>query len=70
MIIYVNRENSLSRNFDLKLILDDAARKGLVDPAHAVGGVELITEIFGGSGELWLERFRVTPATTRPLPPA
>jgi hypothetical protein len=57
----VNREQSLSRNFDLKLILDDASRKGLIDPGHVVGGIELISEIFGGSGELWLERFQVTP---------
>jgi hypothetical protein len=60
MIVYVSREDSLRRSFDLKLILDDAARKRLVDPGHVVGGVELISEIFGGSGELWLERFRVT----------
>ena len=50
-----------SRNFDLKLILDDAVNKGLVDPGHVVGGVELISEIFGGSGELWLERFQAAP---------
>ena len=61
MIVYVSREQSMSRNFDLKLILDDAVSKGLVDPGHVVGGVELISEIFGGSGELWLERFQVTP---------
>jgi len=61
MIVYVNRENSLREKFDLKLVLDDAVRKGLADPEHVVGGVELISEIFGGSGELWLERFQVKP---------
>jgi len=59
--VYVSRENSLRRSFDLKLILDDAARKRLVDPGHVGGGGELISEILGGSGQLWLERFRVTP---------
>lgn len=61
MIVYVSREQSFSRTFDLKLVLDDAVRKGLVDPGHVLGGVELINEIFGGSGELWLDHFQVTP---------
>lgn len=61
MIVYVNRENSLRQDFDLKRVLDDAVSKGLVDPGHVVGGVELISEVSGGSGELWLERFQVTP---------
>jgi len=65
MIVYVSRENSQRRNFDLKLILDDAARKRLVEPGQVVGGVELISEIFGGSGELWLERFQVTPVRSQ-----
>jgi len=61
MIVYVSRGHSLREKFDLKLVLDDAARKGLVDSKHVLGGVELISEIFGGSGQLWLERFQVTP---------
>ncbi|XYH99445.1 GH12 family glycosyl hydrolase domain-containing protein [Sorangium sp. So ce1128] len=60
MLIYISREQILQRSFDLKLVLDDAVSKGLVDRTHAVGGVELITEVFGGSGRLWLERFDVS----------
>jgi len=48
-----------------RLILDDAVRKRLVEPGQVVGGVELISEIFGGSGELWLERFQVTPVRSQ-----
>jgi hypothetical protein len=59
MIIYAARDNRQAASFDLKLVLDDCVSKGLVDPTHAVGGVELITEIFGGKGELWLDRFGV-----------
>lgn len=60
MIVYISRAQVLDTTFDLKLVLDDSVSKGLVDPTHAVGGVELITEVFGGSGELWLERFDVS----------
>jgi hypothetical protein len=59
MLTYAARMDRHAGAFDLKLVLDDAVDRGLVDPGHAVGGVELITEVFGGSGELWLERFDV-----------
>lgn len=59
MIIYASREDRYAASFDLALVLEDCVRLGLVDPAHAVGGVELLTEVFGGRGELWLERFGV-----------
>jgi hypothetical protein len=59
MVIYAAKADHARARFDLVLVLDDAAKKGLVDPTHAVGGVELITEVFGGSGELWLDRFEV-----------
>jgi len=59
MIIYEAQVDLHAAVFDLKLVLDDATQKALVDPTHAVGGVELITEVFGGSGELWLDRFEV-----------
>jgi len=42
-----------------EVLLDDAVERGFVDANHAVGGVELISEVFGGSGELWIERFDV-----------
>lgn len=60
MIIYAARDNRQAVSFDLKLVLDDCVNKGLVQATHAVGGVELITEIFGGKGQLWLDRFQVT----------
>lgn len=59
MVIYAAKTDHDQVTFDLKLMLDDAVAKGLVDPTHTVGGVELITEIFGGSGELWLDHFDV-----------
>jgi hypothetical protein len=59
MIIYISQVELHEAVFDLKLVLDDSVAKSLVDPTHAVGGVELVTEIFGGSGELWLNRFGV-----------
>jgi len=59
MVIYEAEVDLHEVTFDLKLVLDDAVSKELVDETHAVGGVELITEIFGGTGELWLERFEV-----------
>lgn len=59
MIIYISRGDQHLARFDLKLVLDDSVARGLFEPTHAVGGVELITEVFGGSGELWLERFEV-----------
>jgi hypothetical protein len=59
MVSYISREPHFEASFDLALVLRDAAEKGLVDPTHAVGGVELVTEVFGGSGELWVERFGV-----------
>jgi len=60
MVSYISREPHFDVRFDLGLVLQDAVAKGLVDPTHAVGGVELVTEVFGGKGELWLERFEVT----------
>ncbi len=60
MIIYAVRDDLQAASFDLKLALDDCVSKGLVDATHAVAGVELITEVFGGKGELWLDRFGVT----------
>jgi hypothetical protein len=62
MMIYASREPHHGRRFDLKLVLDDAVQKGLAPRTAAVGGVELITEVFGGSGELWLNRFAVDVA--------
>jgi hypothetical protein len=62
MMIYASRESHHARRFDLKLVLDDAVQKGLAPRTAAVGGVELITEVFGGSGELWLNRFAVDVA--------
>lgn len=59
MIIYAARGDRQTVSFDLKLVLDDCVRKGLVEATHAVGGVELITEIFGGKGQLWLDHFDV-----------
>jgi hypothetical protein len=59
MVIYASRESHLARRFDLKLVLDDVVQKGLAPSSAAVGGVELVTEVFGGSGELWLDRFLV-----------
>jgi hypothetical protein len=60
MIIYAARGDRQAVSFDLKLVLDDCISKGLVKATHAVGSVELITEIFGGKGELWLDHFGVT----------
>lgn len=59
MIIYEALVDLHEVHFDLKLVLGDAASKSLLDATHAVGGVELITEVFGGSGELWLHGFDV-----------
>ena len=59
MMIYEAQVDLHEATFDLKLVLDDGVSRSLIDPTHAVGGVELITEVFGGSGELWLERFEV-----------
>jgi hypothetical protein len=59
MVIYISQIDLHEAVFDLKLVLDDSVGKSLLDPTHAVGGVELVSEIFGGSGELWLERFDV-----------
>ena len=60
MITYISQTPLLSANFDLALVLQDCVAKGLVAPEHAVGGVELITEVFGGRGRLWMERFNVS----------
>lgn len=59
MITYISDTSQLATSFDLALVLQDSVAKGLVEPEHAVGGVELITEVFGGSGTLWLDRFDV-----------
>jgi hypothetical protein len=42
------------------LVLQDMEKRGLVQSTNAVQGVELITEVSGGSGQLWLNRFNVT----------
>jgi hypothetical protein len=72
MVLYVSKVDVSSASFDLKLVLDDLVGRGLVQPTHTVGGVELITEVFGGKGKLWLERFDVTardaPAASRGAP--
>jgi hypothetical protein len=60
MIIYAAREDLQAVSFDLKLVLDDCVKRGLVEATHSVGVVELITEIFGGKGALWLDDFGVT----------
>jgi len=59
MLTYAAKSDQAQASFDLKLVLDDAVERGFVDANHAVGGVELISEVFGGSGELWIERFDV-----------
>jgi hypothetical protein len=60
MITYISQSPLLATSFDLALVLQDSVAKGLVAAEDAVGGVELITEVFGGSGTLWLDRFDVS----------
>jgi hypothetical protein len=65
MATYISQTSMFEVNFDLQLVLDDLVSRGLVASTDAVDGVELITEVFGGSGQLWLDRFGVT-ATALP----
>jgi hypothetical protein len=60
MVIYENRTPITDTQFDLALVLQDMVSRGLVQSTNAVQGVELITEVSGGSGQLWLNRFNVT----------
>lgn len=59
MITYIATEQSRSLRFDLALVLRDLVSKRLVEDTSGVQGVELITEVSGGSGEAWLEEFDV-----------
>jgi hypothetical protein len=60
MVIYENSTPITDTQFDLALVLQDMEKRGLVQSTNAVQGVELITEVSGGSGQLWLNRFNVT----------
>jgi NAD(P)-dependent dehydrogenase (short-subunit alcohol dehydrogenase family) len=59
------RTPMLEGHFDLKAVLDDLVKSGNASARSAVGVVELITEVFGGSGQLWLRRFDVTVQPSR-----
>jgi Glycosyl hydrolase family 12 len=63
MVTYISQTDADQADFDLNLVLLDVVQKGLAESSFAVGGVELITEIFGGAGSLWLDRFDVTVET-------
>ena len=65
MVIYILDGTRHREQFDLRHVLDDTIAKGLVDPEHAVDGVELVTEIFGGRGEIWYNRFDVALMPSR-----
>jgi Glycosyl hydrolase family 12 len=59
MVIYESGTPLTDAQFDLALVLKDLVSRGLVQSTNAVQGVELITEVSGGSGHLWLDRFNV-----------
>lgn len=59
MVIYTSRSSVLDTQFDLALVLKDMVTRGLAQSTYGVQGVELITEVSGGKGLLWLDRFNV-----------
>ncbi len=59
MVIYENSTPITDTRFDLALVLKGMVSRGLIEATNAVQGVELITEVSGGSGKLWLNRFNV-----------
>jgi len=59
MVVYDTLLPRLADRFDLALVLEDMIAKGLAQPENGVQGVELITEVSGGKGEVWLNRFSV-----------
>ena len=59
MVIYESLTPITDTRFDLALVLKDMLSRALIQPSYAVQGVELISEISGGSGQLWLDRFNV-----------
>lgn len=65
MSTYLCRTPMLEGRFDLKAVLDDLVKTGNASRSSAVGVVELITEVFGGSGQLWLRRFEVRVQPSR-----
>ena len=60
MVIYEGHMSTHAAQLDLALVLKDMVTKGLADSSQAAQGVELITEVSGDQGELWLNRFDVT----------
>jgi hypothetical protein len=60
MVVYDTLLPRLVDKFDLALVLQDMLAKGLALPENGVQGVELITEVSGDKGEVWLNRFEVT----------
>jgi hypothetical protein len=60
MVVYEALSSSLTGRFDLALVLQDMLAKGLAKAQNAVQGVELITEVSGDKGEVWLSRFAVS----------
>jgi hypothetical protein len=59
MVIYEAQQSRLAGRFDLVLVLRDLLARGQVRPENGVQGVELVTEVSGGQGEVWLNRFGV-----------
>ncbi len=59
MVIYESTTPITAARFDLALVLKDMVSRGLVPATNAVQGVELISEVSGGSGQLWLDHFDV-----------
>lgn len=59
-IVYVAEQTTRSLDADLRLFIDDAVARGLVDPAHAIANVELGNEISSGSGNSWVRRFSLS----------
>ena len=60
MVTYISRISVQSTQFDLALVLQDIVKQNLANSTDGVQGVELITEVSGGKGSLWLDRFNVT----------
>ncbi len=60
MVVYDTQLPRLADTFDLALVLKDMLAKGLAQPENGVQGVEFITEVSGGKGEVWLNHFDVS----------
>jgi hypothetical protein len=59
LVTYHAAKKTTSVTYDARYFLNDAIKRGLIDPTDYIWGVELGNEIVSGSGTTWIKSFQL-----------